>query len=126
MICADEIQKKYDYLYSDLEMPDFKEEYIVAVDVATENLLGDLKKQYGGKINLCIDHHGTNDEYSEYLLLNADAAAACEVILKVIKSMNVEIDRGLPTVFHRNHNGHRLFQIFKHNIKHIPCGGRAD
>ena len=95
VICADEIQKKYDYLYSDLEMPDFKEEYIVAVDVATENLLGDLKEQYGGKINLCIDHHGTNDEYSEYLLLNADAAAACEVILKVIKSMNVEIDRGI-------------------------------
>ena len=57
VICADEIQKKYDYLYSDLEMPDFKEEYIVAVDVATENLLGDLKEQYGGKINLCIEKH---------------------------------------------------------------------
>ena len=49
VICADEIQKKYDYLYSDLEMPDFKEEYIVAVDVATENLLGDLKNNTAAK-----------------------------------------------------------------------------
>ena len=134
VICADEIQKKYDYLYSDLEMPDFKEEYIVAVDVATENLLGDLKEQYGGKINLCIDHHGTNDEYSEYLLLNADAAAACEVILKVIKSMNVEIDRGIANCLF---TGITIIKIapkvrlsfffnIKHNIKHIPCGGRVD
>lgn len=95
VICADEIHKKYNYLYEGLEMPEFKEDYIVSVDVATENLLGDLCDLYSGKINLCIDHHGTNTEYSEYLLLNADAAAACEIILKVIKAMNVEIDKGI-------------------------------
>lgn len=93
--CADEIVSKYDYLYSDVDFPEFEEEYIVAVDVATENLLGDLADKYSGRVNLCIDHHGTNTEYAEYLLLNADAAAACEIILKVIKALKVDIDKGI-------------------------------
>jgi phosphoesterase RecJ-like protein len=95
VICADKIQKKYDYLYDGVDVLEFEEKYIVAVDVATENLLGDLGDTYGSKVNLCIDHHATNTEYAQYLLLNADAAAACEIVLKVIKAMNVEIDKGI-------------------------------
>lgn len=93
--CADEIQSKYNYLFNDIEIPEFEEEYIVAVDVATENLLGDLEGKYAGRVKLCIDHHGTNTQYAENLLLNADAAAACEVILKVIKALKVKIDKGI-------------------------------
>lgn len=92
-ICADEIPAKYNYLFEDIEMPEFKEKYIVSVDVATENLLGDFEKTYGGKIDLCIDHHGSNTGYAEYLLLNADAAAAAETVLKVIKAMGIRIDK---------------------------------
>ena len=66
---------------------------VIAVDVATENLLGGLQNTYGGKIDLCIDHHGTNTDYAKYLLLNADAAANCEIILKVIKALGVDIDK---------------------------------
>lgn len=91
--CADEIPKKYSYLYDDITVSDFNEEYVIAVDVATENLLGSLEEKYAGRVDLCIDHHGTNTEYAKYLLLNADAAAACEVVLKVIKAMGVEIDK---------------------------------
>lgn len=95
LACGDEIQSKYKYLYSDIEIPEFKEEFVVAVDVATENLLGDLQEEFGGKIDLCIDHHGTNTEYAKKLLLNADAAANCEIVLKVIKALKVEIDKGI-------------------------------
>lgn len=95
VICADEIPGKYSYLFSNIEMPVFKEEFIVAVDVATENLLGDLSDTYSGKINLCIDHHGTNTEYADNLLLNADAAACCEIVLKVIKALKVDIDKDI-------------------------------
>lgn len=93
--CADEIQSKYNYLFNGIEFPEFEEKYVVAVDVATENLLGDLADKYAGKINLCIDHHGTNTEYAENLLLNADAAAACEIVLKIIKALKVKIDKGI-------------------------------
>ncbi len=95
VLCADTIQNKYSYLFDDMQQLEFKEDYVVAVDVATENLLGDLCDVYSGKINLCIDHHGTNTDYAENLLLNADAAAACEIILKVIKALDVEIDKGI-------------------------------
>lgn len=92
-ICGDEIPKKYNYLYSDMEMPEFEESFIVSVDVATETLLGALREKYSGRINLCIDHHATNSEYAEYLLLNADAAAAAETVLKVVKALGVKIDK---------------------------------
>lgn len=95
VVCADAIQNKYSYLFDDMQQLEFKEDYVVAVDVATENLLGDFCDVYSGKINLCIDHHGTNTDYAENLLLNSDAAAACEIILKVIKALNVKIDRGI-------------------------------
>ncbi len=94
VICADEFLEKYTRLIDNcLEMPEFEEQFVVAVDVATENLLGSLADKYAGKIDMCIDHHGTNTGYAKYLLLNADAAAACEIVLKVIKTMGVKIDK---------------------------------
>ena len=93
VLCADEIPKKYNYLFEGLEIPEFKEEYIVAVDVATEQLLGGLADEYAGKVNLCIDHHASNTNYAENLLLNADAAAAAETVFKVIKAMHIEVDK---------------------------------
>ena len=62
VINDDVIPKKYDYLYSDIDFPEFEADYVVAVDVATENLLGGLQSSYAGKIDLCIDHHLTNTE----------------------------------------------------------------
>ncbi len=93
VICADEIPKKYGYLFSDVSIPDFEEEYIVAVDVATEKLLGSLETKYAGRVDLCIDHHPSNTGYADNLLLVADAAAAAETVFKVIKAMRVKVDK---------------------------------
>lgn len=89
VINADAIPKKYDYLYDDIAPIKFKPNYVVAVDVATPNLLGDLEDKY--HVNLCIDHHGTNTEYADMLLLE-DLPANCELIYAVIKALDVEID----------------------------------
>lgn len=91
LINDDEIPHKYDYLYEGLDVSQFEESYIVAVDVATQNLLGGLQDKYSDKIDLCIDHHMTNTEYAENLLLR-DAPAACEIVYDVIKELGVEID----------------------------------
>lgn len=93
VINADEIPKKYDYLYDDMPACNFEEKYVVAVDIATENLLGSLAETYRGKINLCIDHHGTNTEFAENLLLENTASAACETIYKIICEIGVEMDK---------------------------------
>lgn len=89
---ADEIPKKYDYLYEDIAPIKFNPDYVVAVDVATSKLLGSLDGKY--HIDLCIDHHSTNDEYADNLLLE-DVPAACQVIFEVIRELGVEIDKNL-------------------------------
>ena len=53
VINADEIPAKYSYLYNGMSCLNFKEDYVAAVDVATENLLGSLADTYSGRINLC-------------------------------------------------------------------------
>lgn len=92
VINDDEIPKKYNYLFDDIEFEDFEPNYIVAVDVATENLLGSLQDKYAGKIDLCVDHHLTNTEFAKKLLLR-DYPAACEIIYMLINEMGVKIDK---------------------------------
>ncbi len=89
VINADEIPKKYNYLYEDIAPIKFKPDFVTAVDVATTNLLGDLDGCY--HVDLCIDHHATNTEYADNLLLE-DVPAACEIMYEVIKALGVEID----------------------------------
>lgn len=96
VINDDVISKKYDYLFNDLCFEEFKEDFIVAVDVATENLLGGLQSAYAGKIDLCIDHHLTNTEYARFLLLR-DAPAACEIVYDVIHALGAEIDEKIAS-----------------------------
>lgn len=92
VINDDEIPKKYAYMFDDLQFSDFSPEYVVAVDVATENLLGSIQDDYKGKIDLCIDHHLTNAEYADNLLLE-DVPAACEIMYQVILELGVDIDK---------------------------------
>ncbi|NMP37588.1 MAG: bifunctional oligoribonuclease/PAP phosphatase NrnA [Clostridiales bacterium] len=93
VMCQDKIPPSYSFLYSEIEMQDFEPEYIVAVDVADLKLLGsEFKEKYEGKINLCIDHHASNTDYAENLMLE-DAAAAAEVVLQLVIAMGITPDR---------------------------------
>lgn len=90
--CSDEIPAKYGYLSDGVEEFSFTPEFIVAVDVADTELLGKKNRElYADKINLCIDHHGSNRLYAEKTLLDDKAAAASEIMLQVIKALGVEI-----------------------------------
>ncbi len=90
--CSDEIPGKYNYLSDGMKKLSFTPEYIVAVDVADTTLLGKKNEQlYADKIDLCIDHHGSNRAYAKKTLLDSSAAAACEIMLLVIKELGVEI-----------------------------------
>lgn len=93
VVNADEIPKKYGYLFDDVVPIKFKPDYIVAVDVATVNLLGELEKEYP-HIDLCIDHHSTNTEYADNLLLE-DVPANCQIMYDVVRALGVEINKGI-------------------------------
>lgn len=90
VLCCDEIPQKYSYMFGE-KQDDFSAEYTVSVDVADIKLLGnDFSKEFENKIDLCIDHHGSNTEYADNLLLR-DCAATCEVIYDVINALGVTI-----------------------------------
>ena len=59
-------------------------EYIVPVDVASSNMLGDRLQL---SVDLAIDHHESNSRFANNLLLDASASACGEIILKVIKEL---------------------------------------
>ncbi len=92
LICSDPIPAKYDYLDAGEESPAFEPTWFCAVDVATPRLLGDGFEQYDGRIALCIDHHGTNSEYADHLLLDSSCSAAAMVVAKLIPLLGVELD----------------------------------
>jgi phosphoesterase RecJ-like protein len=91
VVNSDELPKRFSYLYGDYTEKEFKSEYVIAVDTADTKLFGDALQNYADKVNLCIDHHHGNSGYADYLLLDSNAAAACESVYEVIKAMDVEI-----------------------------------
>ncbi len=93
VMCSDIIPSKYSFVYTGLESENFRVENIISVDVADAKLLGSsLEKEYGGRVILCVDHHGSNTGYAENLLLDSTAAAAGEVVWRLIKQLGVEPD----------------------------------
>lgn len=93
VMCADIISSKYEYIFSDMEGENFRVENIIAVDVADAKLLGpSVEKEYGSRVMLCIDHHGSNTGYAKNLLLDSSAAAAGEVVWRLIKKLGVTPD----------------------------------
>lgn len=91
--CNDKISKKFDYLGTACD-EDFSFETLIAVDVADTKLLGDaFEKEYADRIELCIDHHGSNRLFAERTLLEPYAAAACEIILEIIYSLRIEVGK---------------------------------
>ncbi len=90
LLCPDIIPKKFDLIAIERE-DDFVPQTVVAVDIADQKLLGALQQEYGTKVALCIDHHGTNTHYSSLLYCEPESAAACECVFKVIKALGVKI-----------------------------------
>ena len=89
VVCSDPLPEKFSYIHQGIVMPQFTPRFIVAVDIASEGLLGRELEQYAGRINLCIDHHVSNTGYAAHTLLDAEAAAACEIMCSVIRHLGV-------------------------------------
>ena len=89
--CHNRIPAKYDYLNIPLAEEGAEIDFVVSVDVAGINLLGDSLMEYAHKINLCIDHHGSNGEYAKYLCLKSDYPAAAQLMYEVLCEMGCEI-----------------------------------
>ncbi len=78
--CHDDIPTQYSYMLLDYKPEDFEPKAVVAVDIADEQLFGENLEKYRGKVDLCIDHHGSNKLYAKNWIVRDTAAATCEII----------------------------------------------
>lgn len=65
----------------------FVPEHIVSADIAALNLLPDNAAAYASRVELTIDHHGSQGFFAAETCLDADAAACGEIIYRVIQEL---------------------------------------
>ncbi len=90
--CEDAIHERYEYMAMEQFHGQFEPGFIVAVDIAGQQLFGDKNPEYAENVDLCIDHHESNTGYAVHTLLDVEAAATCEIVYDMILSMGVQID----------------------------------
>lgn len=91
VVNSDRITPKYCFLSGGKSVlrPQFEPKFIVAVDVGDKSLIGSNLEAYADKVDLCIDHHPSNNRFARYNIIDAKAAAVGEIMLDIILDMNV-------------------------------------
>ncbi len=93
MQANEELTEKYRFLYEGLLAPaGFEPETLVAADVADENLLPESAQIWRGRVQLCIDHHPSNNGYAQYTLLDPGCAAVGELIWQLAELLELPAD----------------------------------
>ncbi len=92
VFCADPIHRRYDYMELELFYDQFSPKYVVAVDIAGQQLFGSRSAKWAERVDLCIDHHGSNTGYAAALAMDASAAATCEMLFELIPELGADID----------------------------------
>lgn len=98
VLCGDPIPARYDYMNFPTTLEAFEPRFICAVDVADPRLLGpELQAEYGHRVDLCIDHHGTHVGYATHTCVDGDCAAAAMVVLRILRLLGVELTPAIAT-----------------------------
>lgn len=85
------IPSKFTYLLKGVKEQDFEAETIISTDVAADSLLGSNMEKYAGRIDVCIDHHGSNTITAKEKFVDRFAAATCEIVYKLFRRMKIKI-----------------------------------
>lgn len=91
-LCGDEIPELYSYITEKAPIIGVEPRFIVSVDLATTDLLSGKALEYAEKIDLCIDHHGSNTDYAASSYVDGSSASCAEIIKSLIDSMGLETD----------------------------------
>lgn len=93
--CADDFSPRFSFMWENTENENFAEETVISVDVADSRLLGANREKYEGKVKLAIDHHVSHVDFAESLCLEPYAAACGQTIFKIIKAMEIPMDKDI-------------------------------
>jgi len=99
VINNEEIPPKFRYL--EIEPQEFEEQTVVAVDIADVMLMGnDIKEKYEAKIDLSLDHHGSNRLFARLNYVDASAAAAAQIVFEVVELLGVQVTPQMADCFY--------------------------
>lgn len=90
VLCPEPIPARYGFLTAP-DSGEFPAKYVIAVDVADLQLLGNLRSTYEGHVDLCIDHHISNTDYAARVCVDPDASAACQVLYEIIQALGMPL-----------------------------------
>lgn len=93
--CADDFSERFGFMWANAAREEFDEETVISVDVADRLLLGGLNEEYGGRVELAIDHHITHVTFEKRLLNEPNAAACAQTVFKVIEAMNIPLNKDI-------------------------------
>ncbi len=88
-----EITPKYAPLHKGLTMPSIQEgDALVAVDTASQGMLPEAFAHLADSIALRIDHHGTAESFTDWELVEPEAAACGEIVYAVLQELGAVLD----------------------------------
>ncbi len=67
---------------------DFAPDHVVAADIAALSLLPDNAQPYAQRVELAVDHHGSQEFFASVTCLDADAAACGEIVFEIIRELS--------------------------------------
>lgn len=88
--CDSPISPRYGYMTVPMPDMEFEPAVYVAVDTADVKLLGETYKNT--PVTLCIDHHGSNSGYAEFLWCDPASASCAELIAQLTDTLKVGFD----------------------------------
>jgi len=92
--CSDGFPAQYSYMFPDYSPEDYEPKNIISVDLAAKELFGPKTEKYADRVDLCIDHHGSNTMYAKATFVKPEAAATAELIESIIYELeDVELTK---------------------------------
>ncbi len=94
VINEEELPRKF--LFLDIPREEFTEQTVISVDVADTSLMGKgVEAEYGKRVELCIDHHGSNRNFAKLSYVDASAAATAEIIVELVELLEIEMTKDI-------------------------------
>ncbi len=90
-VCGDPVPEMYSYITDGFEHQCFEAECIISVDLATVDLLSGEAREYGKRVDLCIDHHASNTGFAAMGYVEGKAPSCAEIVKKLIEEIQIKI-----------------------------------
>ena len=91
LLCSDDIPDIYEFLKKEYIQDEFLEQFVISVDIGSENLFGEDLERYKGGVDLNIDHHFSNENFAKYNYIDATSASTSQIIYEILDELDIKL-----------------------------------